>query len=269
MQAVPHLVNPPHTGCKLIIDWTGPEQWVWTFDEVVHCHSEPRMQTGEADIKFIQWAMRYYGTGFAAEAVDGDFIPIALISNIPMLCILRLECGGESNTRSYEWVDVDRVRVGMRQEMRQFTSEPGPAGWEMRCLICLIALTGTDFSRTLPTVGPKKVWFLMPSFIRGMMTCFNDETLEPTMALQKIVAPIYRSIYNKYTAMATSYEDVMLAISNSKLSPTTKTRMPLVNQCLTTIRNANFLIKYWAAKSPDCMCGHGFRVNNREVEWDD
>ena len=98
MEAVPHLVNPPHPDCKLIIDWMGPDHWVWTFDEVVRCNPEPRMQIGEADIKFIQWARRYCGTGFAAEAVDGDFLPIALISNIPMLCVLRLECGSETHT---------------------------------------------------------------------------------------------------------------------------------------------------------------------------
>lgn len=242
---------------------------MWTFNDVVVCHTEPRIQTGEADIKFIQWARQYYGMGFAAEAVDGDFIPIALISNLPMIYILRLECGGDTDTRTYEWVDVDRVRIGMSQEMRHLCSEPGPADWEMRCLISLIALTGTDFSRTLPTVGPRRMWFLVPSFIRGMLTCFREGTLEPTQALQKIVAPIYRGIYTKYTDMAISYEDVMSAVFKSKLSLTTKTRMPSTNQCLTTIRNANFLLKYWADEAPDCMQGHGFRMNNREVEWDD
>lgn len=62
----------------------------------------------------------------------------------------------------YEWVNVDVLRAGMERALRQSSLsvrvqwEPWPA-WELHCLLVLVGLTGTDYTRGLPLVGPKKV----------------------------------------------------------------------------------------------------------------
>ena len=265
MEAVPRLVDPPRPTCKLVMDWTGPDHFVWTFDADIQCMALPRMQIGEADIKFIKWAARFNGLPFAAEAVDGDFLPIALMSDIPMLCVLRLECCSQTPGRTFEWVDIDQVRVGLRNKIGELIQ--APHDWEMRCIIALIALTGTDFSRNIPMVGPKRVWFMLPSIINGVLASFKDGVLDPNVALDRIIAPLYRNLYAAHVGMAMSFDGVMGAISNSKLK--SKDKMPSRNRCIATIRNANFILKYWRAEEVDCMAGHGFRLEGIEMMWDD
>ena len=264
---MPHLVNPPRPDCRLIIDWTGPNHWVWTFDEMVQCEEVPRMQVGEADIKFIKWAAQFHGLGLAAEAVDGDFVPIALLSNIPRICVLRLECCSLTPDRTYEWVDIDTVRLSMRNEINRLVE--APPHWEMKCLAALIAMTGTDFSRSLPMIGPKRLWFVLPSIIKGVLASFQGDELDAQTATERIIAPLYRAIYTLHAGIATTFDNVMGNIMRSKLSATTKARMPSRNQCRTTVRNANFLLKYWNAEAVDCMVDHGFRLNGAVIEWDD
>ena len=66
----------------------------------------------------------------------------------------------------------------------------------------------------------------------------------------------------------------MQGLQRSKLSASTKAKMPSDQETLTTLRNANFVLTYWrTAWTPrelDSMDGFGFRyTQNRTVEWDD
>ena len=66
----------------------------------------------------------------------------------------------------YEWVNVDVLRCGLERALRQTALlvrapwEPWPS-WELHCLLALVALTGTDYTRGLPLVGPKKVFLCL------------------------------------------------------------------------------------------------------------
>lgn len=42
------------------------------------------MQIGEADIKFSAWS-RELGVPMAADAIDGDFLPIAMASGLDLI----------------------------------------------------------------------------------------------------------------------------------------------------------------------------------------
>jgi hypothetical protein len=64
------------SGLEVVIDWRGPTQTRLRGDDA---QLEPRQQIGEADLKFLHWA-KTCGAPMAAEAIDGDFVPIALAS---------------------------------------------------------------------------------------------------------------------------------------------------------------------------------------------
>lgn len=110
----------------------------------------------------------------AVEATDGDFIPIALLGpEDSEIAILRYELG--THARSYEWVNIQTLRIELKYQMRQYKgNDPKWPGWEMDCLITMIALTGTDYSRGMPWIGPKKVSSYpphsLPGWQRGLFT---------------------------------------------------------------------------------------------------
>ena len=93
----------------------------------------------------------------AVEATDCDFVPIALLGpEDKEIAILRYELG--AGARSFEWVHIQHLRSELRFHLRHYRGgHPRWPGWEMECLVLLICLTGTDYSRGLPWVGPKKV----------------------------------------------------------------------------------------------------------------
>jgi hypothetical protein len=71
------------SGLEVVVDWRGPTQTRLRGGEA---HAEPRQQIGEADLKFLHWA-KTCGAPLAAEAIDGDFVPIALASGFVILIL--------------------------------------------------------------------------------------------------------------------------------------------------------------------------------------
>ena len=88
-------------------------------------------------------------------------------SRTPRLTILRYKVLNDG-PRCYEWVDVDVLRQGMERAFRQTCPREVLVrwdGWELHCLLALIGLTGTDYSRGLPYVGPRKVWSMLSKIL--------------------------------------------------------------------------------------------------------
>jgi hypothetical protein len=143
-------------------------------------------------------------------------------------------------------------------------------------LIVLIAMTGTDFSRGLPWVGPKRLIKILGIFSMSRRAIIADEDqIDPRATLDHLVSHVYFSLYRTHTVKGT-FADVMGSLTTtSSLSKRVKDRFPSESQVLTTLRNANFLLRYWAAKdaaAPDSMAAglYGFRVGaDSRVEWDD
>ena len=72
----------------------------------------------------------------------------------------RKEAGGKPAGKEYEYVNVHLLYTALRSATLQCVGRvhmPTLVGHEMAMLTCLIALTGTDFSRGLPQV-PFFVW---------------------------------------------------------------------------------------------------------------
>lgn len=129
---------------------------------------------GEADVKFTRYADRFQK--LIVDSIDGDSVPIALAHHErclsrgvapPRMAVYRLEIrlkdaetGKKRHSdgrvvRTYEYLDVTLLYEALRTAARQCVARvrmPGYEGHEVRMLVALIALTGTDFSRGLPQV---------------------------------------------------------------------------------------------------------------------
>jgi len=114
------------------------------------------------------------------DSIDGDSVPISLIHHEarlsqgvcpPRVCIYRMEINPPASkrkreevdkktavtkpARSYEYLDIQPLYQALRTVVLQSigrTHLPLHSGHEVRMLVSLICLTGTDFSRGLPQV---------------------------------------------------------------------------------------------------------------------
>lgn len=126
----------------------------------------------------------------------------------------------------------------------------------MQVLACLIGLTGTDFTRNLPLVGVKKIWGMLAErgMWDGILQSFDmqESTLDPGEAGDRFIARIYLENYSKHVSgVPSSLESVLCALSScSKLSDRTKTLLPSDERVRVTIRNINWLLKYWMCQQP-------------------
>lgn len=55
----------------------------------------------------------------------------------------------------------------------------------------MIALTGTDYSRGLPNVGPKKLWKMLPTLLPRVAGSFRDGRIDPELGVDWLVAFVY------------------------------------------------------------------------------
>ena len=106
------LMSPELIGKILLIDWRGSNAQQWTFGEDGPTMIDvPRAPIGEADLKFRTAIME--GQSLAADAIDGDFVPIGLLTENPNVAVARLQIDGEVGVRAIEWVHIGILRDGM------------------------------------------------------------------------------------------------------------------------------------------------------------
>jgi hypothetical protein len=254
-------------------------------------------QEGEADIKYAGWVQRL-GVPIAADAIDGnvsaatwpasllialspgDFVPLGLLNAGRRSAVMRLMVGGEVGVRANEWVDIDLLREGISIAIFQMSMPPLVPwrDWQLHCLVVLIALTGTDFSRNLPLIKPKKLWAIVPGIMPTLLRCFKaqQETGRPQVDVQKtidtLVPAIYRGIFPTHVGEAAmhSFDATIAKMRSSRLADRTKQLLPSEGRAACTVQNANFLLQYWTLANPDSMKqGFGFRLEGNNVAWDE
>jgi hypothetical protein len=233
---------------------------------------------GEADIKFAKWS-KILAVPMAVEAIDGDFVPIALASGCPWLMIWRYKVLSSDAGRSYEWVDVDCLKQGMITAFSQTRTRNIMVqwdGWELHCLLALIALTGTDYSRGMPLVKPRKIWSMLPHILpvltaECMRTQDGKPFLDPDTTARRFYAAVYaNAFYSHVRDNSLPMADVLSTLARSKLSVRTKSLLPSISRATCSTKNANFLLSYWLGFDPDSMDpAYGFRETEGVVEWDD
>ena len=266
---VPRLIEPPPSGCTLVIDWLDVREYRYSeetpepTETVLSAEVYDGNRVGEADIKFAYW-MRRLQCPMLIEATDGDYIPIALglkACDVQAPVWILKSWKAESG---YEYIDVEGVYTFLQHKFRRASRgrQCCPL-WEIKLFITLLGLSGTDFTRSLPLISPQRMWDNLPLIIQA----FDMETSD-TISLpqgKRIVELLYADAFPKHIDSFTR-RSIWQQVQGSKLGVRTKTQVPTDKRILCTLRNLNFLMAYWLrSHAPPATEEYGFREDGAGV----
>lgn len=260
-------------GQCLVVDYAGPP--VRHYARSARRAPEPvhnlNGKLGEADVKFVAYADLF--PKLQVDSVDGDTLPIALLQmergHSGMISVLRLQTrvkGGDCEAppaakrqktgRLYEYVDVRAlyeylVCVAVPQSVAGSSVVTSHVGHEISMLVCLIGLSGTDFTRGLPLVSGKTLYDFLPDLWMRLCRSYDPAVrqLAPAAALELLVSRIYHKKFSNH-APDSDLGAVMGSLRQSKLSDKTKNRLPSAEVLLCTVKNVNWLLRYWHELCP-------------------
>ena len=121
--------------------------------------------------------------------------------------------------------------------------------------VALMLCAGTDFSRPLPQLGPKRLWEHLPA-IAPYLVQSAPLGAPPNAELFgcAVVGRVYRKVFEKHVRpllmrdSAPSLEAVLTHLrERSQLAPSTRARLPTPEQIDVTLRNIAWVISYWMA----------------------
>eukprot|EP00961_Rhodomonas_salina_P294711 3934805-Rhodomonas_salina.2 len=122
--------------------------------------------------------------------------------------------------------------------------------------VSTMLLAGTDYSRSLPLVGPKRIIELFPSLSRAAtasLAVMENEliTPRPSQMTDNLVYTIYSRVFEKYLTNQTqkTIQSLLHSVQTSKLSDRSKQLLPDIEQIDTTCRNVTWVVHYWK----DCI----------------
>jgi hypothetical protein len=146
---------------------------------------------GESDVKFPRYCEEF--RRIQIDSVDGDSIPIALLHTESdpsrKISILRLQTkvhepksavASAKTTdqgkpkRVFEFVNVALLHSKLVNTV--IPRSPQSTGHEMRLLLVLIAMSGTDFTRGLPQISGKTLYGMLPSLWTRLCQAYDAET---------------------------------------------------------------------------------------------
>jgi hypothetical protein len=157
--------------------------------------------------------------------------------------------------RTFEYVNIPALYQALSDVCAQCMDRmksPTHSQHLMSMLIALIGLTGTDFTRSMPQLSGRSVFGLLPDLWLPLMGSYDpgQGQLDLGRASDNLVACIYASKYASHVKTPpTSLRHVFETLHQSKLSQRTRDSLPSVQRILCTIRNVNWLIKYWREPS--------------------
>lgn len=152
--------------------------------------------------------------------------------------------------RSYEYVDVQCLYECLRTAVLQSigrTHLPLHAGHEVRMLMALVCLTGTDFSRGLPQVSGRTVYDLLPRIWMTLVLVYDpaEGQLRADEAADRLIALIYHEKFPKHAPSRKGVRAVLTELQASAISERTKATLPTPERLEATVRNVNWVLQYW------------------------
>ena len=156
----------------------------------------------------------------------------------------------EREKRTYEYVDVQCLYEALRTAVLQSigrTHLPLHAGHEIRMLIALVCLTGTDFSRGLPQISGRTVYDLLPRIWMTLVMAYDPaaDLLRPEDGVDRLVALLYHEKFPKHAASRRGLRAVLAELQASGISQRTKDTLPSPERIEATVRNVNWVLQYW------------------------
>ena len=298
IQELPRLLRLK-PGQTLVIDYAGcpVEYSVGEDGGSVTRELTDLMPMGEADVKFTRYAEMY--RDLMVDSVDGDSIPIALVyyeaclrdltggsmraadlqAGPPRISIYRMttrlaeekkkrkEMG--EKCRTFEYVNIGVLYQMLADVFAQCMGRmfsPTHSQHLMKMTVVLIGLTGTDFTRSLPQVSGKSVFTFLPDLLMALVRCFDPISgqINVRLGADHLVSAIYTCKFESHLkGVAGGLDSTLCTLQCSKLSQRTKDSLPSAGVVLCTLRNINWLLKYWAEPTltPDpLLIEHGEAV---------
>ena len=160
------------------------------------------------------------------------------------------------------WVNMQMVYTVIAQVMRQCrynecmnpkTQQPYTDQDAVFSAVYLMLCAGTDFSRNIPLLGPKRMWEALPLISSPLIQAVRgDSIMNEKMFLNLVIGRIYALNYNKHVnkaAVPFTLKGVLDSLHVSRLSDGTKSKLPTIERMLMTLRNLNWVIQYWSMEN--------------------
>lgn len=266
----------------VIIDWIGPPIVVGRALELDGRELpfevvDKDARRGECDVKALAWSA--FGT-LVVQSTDGDFVPLALvycenntdkqvflerIETKISKCVKRTALG--TTKRTMEFVCMRELCTHVQATMKQHAAP-------CRAFAVLVALTGCDFSQSMPAIGPAKMW--------SAHDLLHKVDLETEQGVIAAIALAYQFNFSKHIrtrpvlelsrvastdAALEAYRGVAAAIgNNSSVAQKTKDAMWTVKDAARHARNVIWTLEYWSTvgRWPDPMqAKFGFAIDGQ------
>jgi hypothetical protein len=266
----------------VIVDWMGPPIVLGRALEldgralptsVMHSAAK----RGECDIKALAWSE--FGA-LVVQSTDGDFLPLALVHceahadrHVFLERIETKTSAGAKRTalgttkRRMEFVCMRELCANVQHTMKHHAAP-------CRAFAVLVALTGCDFSQSMPAIGPAKMWSALPLLHKLDLETEHGILAAIALAYQLNFAKRIRTksaleisgARNADAALA-AYAHVADAIRNNiSVAQKTKDAMWPPNDAKRHARNVLWTLQYWTKLEqwPDPIAGpFGFALNSR------
>lgn len=188
---------------------------------------------------------------------------------------------GEKSARpkiTYEIINVNNLLRMLHEAVRQSVgSEVVFSEHQMtKHLVFHMLLTGSDYSRKTPLIGPSFVWENLQVSMPLLLCCSaQDEecgtfSVHVDACVDTFFAEMYRCKYSKHASVdGSSFDVVMADLHASKLAPRTKAKLPDKEFLQTSIKNILWIMQYWQLinENPlvDMSGQHGFYEANGKL----
>lgn len=150
--------------------------------------------------------------------------------------------------------------------------------------VTTMLLAGTDYSRSIPLVGPRKIIDIMPFITKEMHSVLVEDNgvLQPVPSKMAdvLTATIYFHAFRNHFFWIDPKFSIETALSTlqktPKISDRNKGMLPSAKQVLTTCRNVSWVVHYWKDcinEAPDLtqalMYGFVYNPKTRQYTWPD
>ena len=143
-----------------------------------------------------------------------------------------------------------------------------------RFLVFHMLLTGSDYSRKMPQLGAGFVWENMHVSIPLLTCCTNDAgegfQLDEDACADTVFAELYRAKYPRHVSGEPgSFDAVIDELRGSKLTASTKARLPDRDFARCLVKNVLWIMTYWELHNSnpevDLTGRHGFVESNGKL----
>jgi hypothetical protein len=148
-------------------------------------------------------------------------------------------------------------------------------------LVMIFMLTGSDYTRKIPRIGPKSVWDKLHIIVPLALLCvqatdaqnLQNYSIDPQKCTDILFSNMYREMFHKHVQTdEDDYDQVRQDLLESKLSEKIKSEIFTKDQLLCTAANIEWVITYWQQINTnpeiDVVNGkHGFCILDGKVRY--